>query len=717
MKKMIFVFALLFSITHSLFTQFPSVDKKGWLKSMDAVDISAMLRPIPDKNIFTDPVYNIWCGSVIKAKNGQYYMFYSRWPRSEGHFAWVPSSEIALAKASKPQGPYKHVKVVLPRRGAQYWDGTTTHNPAVVEHKGKFYLYYMGTTGVKEVQMPASMKDPNWWEYRNNQRIGVAVADHPEGVWQRFDKPVLDVSPDSTAFDALMVSNPAITVDQNGRAVLVYKQVERNATLKGGKVRFGVAFSNSLLGPYTKHNKPIFESDEGETNWMIAEDPFIWNFKGRLYAIVTDVVGLFTKKQAALALLSSTDGIQWQPTKHPHVAPKFLAFEDGIISDDKLERPWLLFEKGVPTYLFGAHGINKREFSINVAVPLRQPTKKALAPVGELNMNKAFGKVAEYSIFENDSLFTWGSSPIKGKDGKYHIFYSRWHKKYTFNAWVTHSEVAHAVADKPLGPYRFSDVALPARGPRFWDGHYTHNPTIHLFDGKYYLYYAGNFGDGVNVQNGLNMTHRNNQRIGVAVSESPYGPWTRSDKPLIDVSPDPDAHDALMMANPSVTRMHDGRYLMVYKAVAKRKPMPFGGPVVHLCAVASRPDGPFVKMNKPIFTVEGSFFPAEDPYIWYQDNCYYAIAKDMNGEFTKKGRSLVLFYSVNGLDWKPAKNALVSTLEFTMKNGKKVKLSHMERPQLLIEKGVPRALFLACDSLEDGIVKHTFNVHIPLKFK
>jgi len=342
---------------------------------------------------------------------------------------------------------------------------------------------------------------------------------------------------------------------------------------------------------------------------------------------------------------------------------------------------------------------------------------KALAPVGELNVNKALGKVADYSIFENDSLFTWGSSPIKGKDGKYHIFYARWHKKYSFNAWVTHSEIAHAVSNKALGPYKFSDVTLPARGPAFWDGHYTHNPTIHFFDGKYYLYYAGNFGDGVNVKNGLNMTHRNNQRIGVAVSESPYGPWKRSDKPLIDVSPDPDAHDALMMANPSVTRMHDGKYLMVYKAVAKRKPMPFGGPVVHLCAVASRPDGPFEKMNKPIFTVPGSMFPAEDPYIWYQDNCYYAIAKDMHGEFTKQGRSLALFYSVNGFDWQPAKNVLVSTLGFTMKNGKKVNLTHMERPQLLIEKGIPRALFLACDSLENGVVKHSFNAHIPLKFK
>lgn len=355
----------------SLFSQQPRLDKKGRLISMEDVDISAMVKPIPDKNIFSDPVYNIWCGSVVKGKNGAFYMFYSRWPRSESHYAWLPSSEICLAKAEKPEGPYKHLKVLLPRRGAQYWDGIATHNPAAIVYKGKYYLYYMGSTGTKEVKMPASMKDPNWWEYRNNQRIGVAVATNPEGEWKRFDKPVIDVSPDSTAYDALLMSNPAITVDEKGRAVLVYKQVAKNGTLRGGKVRFGVAFANSLLGPYTKSPNPIFESKEGEKSWMIAEDPFIWNYKGTIYAIVTDVVGLFTNKEAALALLKSKDGVNWEPTKYPKVVPLRLKFEGSIVSDDKLERPCLYLEKGVPKYLFGAHGVNKRTYSINVAVPLR----------------------------------------------------------------------------------------------------------------------------------------------------------------------------------------------------------------------------------------------------------------------------------------------------------------------------------------------------------
>lgn len=38
-------------------------------------------------------------------------------------------------------------------------------------------------------------------------------------------------------------------------------------------------------------------------------------------------------------------------------------------------------------------------------------------------------------------------------------------------------------------------------------------------------------------------------------------------------------------------------------------------------------------------------FPAEDPYVGYQESSdsYYAIVKDMHGVFTRAGESLALF--------------------------------------------------------------------------
>jgi hypothetical protein len=231
-------------------------------------------------------------------------------------------------------------------------------------------------------------------------------------------------------------------------------------------------------------------------------------------------------------------------------------------------------------------------------------------------------------------------------------------------------------------------VVLSARGSQYWDGLCTHNPTVHRFGKRYYLYYMGNTGDG-KITDKLNFTHRNNQRIGVALADRPEGPWKRSDHPLIDVTPN--SQDALCLNNPSVTEMPDGRYLMIYKAVGNKNPLPFGGPVVHLAAIAKTPEGPFTKYPKPLFTKEGIPFAAEDPFIWRQNDRYWAIVKDMKGYFTGAGRSLALFESNNGLDWRPAAHPLVAKTEVRLADGTMLKLHALERPRRKAQPHVQRA--------------------------
>ncbi|MEO0732321.1 MAG: glycoside hydrolase family protein [Bacteroidota bacterium] len=327
------------------------------------------------------------------------------------------------------------------------------------------------------------------------------------------------------------------------------------------------------------------------------------------------------------------------------------------------------------------------------------------------------GKVAPRAKFVNDTMSIWGGSLVKGDDGQYHMYYSRWPKRLGW-AWVTDSEIAHATADNPFGPFTFRDVVLPRRGAEYWDGMCTHNPTIHRFGDKYYLYYMGNTGDGqVPSSPGnlvINILHRNNQRIGVAVADSPYGPWERFDEPVIDVSTDTTALDALMTSNPSVTKRPDGGYLMVYKAVGKKLPGKWRGPVVHCVATSDNPTGPFKKYDQPVFTAEGFDFPAEDPSIWYQDGKYRAIVKDMNGAFTDAGRSLVLFDSEDGFDWQLAEKPLLSRLEINWSDGTKQEVDHLERPQLYLENGKPVALLCASDIVDENGVLQSFNVQIPV---
>lgn len=335
--------------------------------------------------------------------------------------------------------------------------------------------------------------------------------------------------------------------------------------------------------------------------------------------------------------------------------------------------------------------------------------------VSDLDLGSMIQPVPETAKMSDPDYYIWCGTMVRGDDRKYHLFYSRWPRKLGHSAWVTHSEVAHAVGDTPFGPFRFVNVALPARGKEYWDGLCTHNPTILRAGDKYYLYYMGDTGDGV-ASKSLNMVHRNNQRIGVAVADNPNGPWQRMDKPVLDVSAAADAGDSLMTSNPTVARRPDGGFLMIYKAVGKKRPLPFGGPVIHMTATADSPTGPFTKQMKPIFVIPGVDFPAEDPFAWYDwaRGRYYAVVKDNNGYFTKAGKSLSLWESPDGFDWKLAPNPLVSKTEVTWTGGRHQKLNSLERPQLMFDaSGKPMALLAAVDETPDRT--HSFNLRIPLK--
>lgn len=331
-----------------------------------------------------------------------------------------------------------------------------------------------------------------------------------------------------------------------------------------------------------------------------------------------------------------------------------------------------------------------------------------------MDLAKALQPTPDTAKFAEPGCYVWCGSAVRGDDGKYHLFYSRWPQRLGHNAWVTHSEIAHAVADSPFGAFRPVGVALPRRGAEYWDGLCTHNPTVLRAGDKYYLYYMGNTGDDKAMES-LNWEHRNHQRIGVAVADSPNGPWKRFDHPLIDVDADPKAPDSLVTTNPSVARRPDGGFLMIYKAVGRQRPLPFGGPVVHLVATSDSPTGPFMKRSKPIFTAAGVDFPAEDPFVWYdwKSGRYRAIVKDNAGFFTHAGKSIAQWESKDGFDWRPSANPLLSTTEIRWKTGTTQKVNSLERPQLLFgTDGRPIALLCAVD--EDAARTHSYNVRIPL---
>ena len=712
MKKIFVTASIFFCISFLLLETTTGISQsKDWA---DSLNIGAMVQPVPLTNKFIDPGYYVWCGSVAKGDNGKYYMLYSRWPLKDGFYSWPVTSEIAVAVSDRPAGPFKHQKVALPARGTQFWDGSATHNPAVIKHNGKYYLYYMGTSSNAEIKQPVPANG-NWWHYRNSQRIGVAVADDPAGEWKRLDHPVLSISPDSTAYDALMVSNPAAAFDDKGRVILLYKQVCKNGKINGGQVRFGVAFADSPFGPFVKHDKPIFEASDGAKEWMVAEDPFVWFQKGTYLAIVRDVVGKFTGDSGAFALMVSKNGYNWQPANHPKVIGSTFYWEGGVASVSKLERPCLYIENGVPIYLYGATRADKNEsMSYNVAVPLKTMEENA----GSLDFTKLIPENPKKHIFSMPGYNVWCNGVVKGDDGKYHMFFSRWPKSRGHEAWATHSEVAHAVSDRLFGPYHFSDVCLPARGNQYWDGEMTHNPHIIKNNNKYYLYYTGNKGSGYwkttadtvkpKMTNPEWWINRNFQRIGVAVAETPFGPWKRFDKPLIDISP-----GRRTTGVPTVFKRPDGKFSLAYKSVMEKEGFK-GGAVKHYISLSDSALGPFKDYDKPFITSPKSDFPIDDHVEWFQDGKYYCIAKDHGDMITEHGISLLLFESPNGLDWNLSPNSLVHKFSITFKDGEHMDFDRFEMPKVYIEKGKVVALFLAAKPKGK---ENSFSVVLPVDYK
>lgn len=341
-------------------------------------------------------------------------------------------------------------------------------------------------------------------------------------------------------------------------------------------------------------------------------------------------------------------------------------------------------------------------------------------------------RIAARWVFRPEGWHVWCPSLLRGPDGLYYFFFSRWRRELGHLAWCTHSEIAYATAERPEGPFDVQGPALPARGLEYWDGHVTHNTCAIEHEGKYYIYYTGNRGGAdwradrpVGNYEGLWENpqhpwwrHRNNQRIGVAVAEHPAGPWKRFDEPLIDVGPETGQG---IVATPSVTARPDGGLLMVYKTLAPGEGA-FGGGVFHYPALAAGPLGPFVRHSRPVLDKSRRFgqhydFHIDDHFEWYQDGRYHAIVKDCQPPFlTDWGKALLLMESQDGLDWELSRNALVHRFALDWEDGSRQPVSRLDMPKLYCEEGRPRvAMFAVLVGDENDPNEQSFNLIVPLR--
>ncbi len=318
--------------------------------------------------------------------------------------------------------------------------------------------------------------------------------------------------------------------------------------------------------------------------------------------------------------------------------------------------------------------------------------------------------------FAQDEYWVWGGSCVRGEDGRFHLFASRWPKRYPFfEGYTVYSEIVRAAADAPEGPYEFEEVVLPARGEAFWDGRMTHNPAIRRCGDLYLLFYIGStYSDPAPTPEQLHAGDRRkpnesyaNIRIGLAAARSVFGPWTRPDEPAL--TPRPGKWDDKIVTNPAPCVLEDESILLLYRSNTPQG-LRIGA------ARAARFDAAFKRVSdEPVFQLEGGNF-VEDPFVWRADEGFQMLAKDMTGGITGEKHAGVHARSDDGLRWRVSQPAKAYSRRVAWDDGSITVQGCLERPQLLIEEGEPTHLFAATGDGPGGFraATRTWNMVIPI---
>lgn len=320
--------------------------------------------------------------------------------------------------------------------------------------------------------------------------------------------------------------------------------------------------------------------------------------------------------------------------------------------------------------------------------------------------------------FELPEHWVWCGAPIRGEDGRYHLFASRIPKSVHFHPhWLFMSEIVRAESDTPAGPYTLAEVVLPPRGGDFFDARSTHNPHIRKVGDTYLLLYMGSTYDGPTPTRDNQEVWRSprylatwaRKRIGLATSKSVKGPWRRLDRPLLE--PRPGEWDSIATTNPSLCPLPDGSFLLAYKSRREN----LGNLQV---GVARAPHylGPWERQPTP-WMFRGKPAHVEDPYLWFENGRVHALMKDMSGEICGEQFGGIHVTSANGLDWDFAHATLAYSRRLRWSDGRTTRQGFLERPQLLFEHGRPTHLFCATAEgpgfdLKDAT--RTWNTVIPL---
>jgi hypothetical protein len=236
--------------------------------------------------------YCYWDGQIIKAPDGKYHMFASRWDESRGHGGWFGSVAVHAVSESLT-GPYVDQGLCWPND-----QGGKGHNVTALTLPDGRYAIVISETRPCEVYVSKSLDGP--WEH-----LG-AITVEGEPRWH--------------------ASNVAIMARPDGNFEFVPRDGRIFSSDKG------------ILGPYQPQGNSVFP--RGVPN---LEDPCIW-YSGGLYHIV---VNSWSTRKAYH--LTSRDGLHDWTNRGAAYDPRaaIVRYPDGTVNHwNKAERPSVYVENG-----------------------------------------------------------------------------------------------------------------------------------------------------------------------------------------------------------------------------------------------------------------------------------------------------------------------------------------------------------------------------------
>ncbi len=246
-----------------------------------------------------------WDGQIIKAADGKYHMFASRWDQARGHRGWGGSAAVHSV-SDNLFGPYVDKGFV--------WTNVVN-----------------GIAGKGHNVTALTLPDGRYAVLISETRPGsIYTAKSLDGPWE-FLGPLTFATNQFSGNSRRLGSNMSLMVRPDGN----FEIVQRSGLV--------LISTNGVLGPYAVQGPSAYSMVPELRPMRTLEDPVVW-FSGGLYHVVVN--DWSTRKAYHI---TSVDGIKdwkfrglaYDPTTD------FLRYTDGTVNHwNKLERPGVYIENG-----------------------------------------------------------------------------------------------------------------------------------------------------------------------------------------------------------------------------------------------------------------------------------------------------------------------------------------------------------------------------------